>query len=88
MSSRLSLEMTELLELFIPIYCVHKLVLNFIIIILKLKTGNLLFELLLSHHSTYTFSIIGIAIGLIHSILPMQEINENLFEIKEPDFIE
>lgn len=55
MSAKLSIEMTELLELFLPIYCI----------------GNLLFEMMIAEDKDFTYSYIGIGIGIIHSMLPM-----------------
>ncbi len=48
----------------------------------------MLFEMMLNDKTSYTFSIIGIAIGIIHSILPMQSINEKLFYLADLESIE
>ncbi|KAL4484377.1 hypothetical protein ABPG74_019554 [Tetrahymena malaccensis] len=67
MSSELSLEMTEHLEYFLPIQCLSTL------IFYQYANGG---EFGLS-------SILGTILGFLHAFLPMQEINERLFQVKD-----
>ncbi|EAS02382.2 phage head-tail family protein, putative (macronuclear) [Tetrahymena thermophila SB210] len=68
MSSELSLEMTEHLEYFLPIQCLSTL------IFYQYANGG---EFGLS-------SILGTVLGFLHAFLPMQEINERFFNVKNP----
>ncbi|KAL4489887.1 hypothetical protein ABPG72_010786 [Tetrahymena utriculariae] len=66
MSSELSLEMTEHLEYFLPIQCLSTL------IFYQYANGG---DFGLS-------SILGTVLGFLHAFLPMQEINERFFQVK------
>ncbi|EAR96852.2 kinase domain protein (macronuclear) [Tetrahymena thermophila SB210] len=74
--SELCVEMTEMLELIVPIYCF----------------SNLIFEHMLSQDNiTSTFAIIGVVIGILNAVLPMDKLKDmvldnsmNEFYIKKP----
>ena len=61
----MALEMVELLELLLPMYC----------------AANILFEFFQSEDARPSvWSIAGIAIGVIHAFLPMEKLNIAIFE--------
>lgn len=69
MSKDLSREMTELLEYALIIYCVSILIFRYII------TND-------TSTSTTPLIIIGIAIGILHAMLPMDLVNRLIFKVK------
>ncbi|KAL4510023.1 hypothetical protein ABPG72_010216 [Tetrahymena utriculariae] len=78
--SELCVEMTEMLELIVPIYCF----------------SNLIFEHMLSQDNIIsTFAIIGVVVGILNAILPMDKIKDmvldssmNEFYIQKPQYQE
>lgn len=69
MGDQLSIEMIEMLELVLPIYCL----------------ANLAFEMMVGDSEVSTCAYVGIVIGVLNAILPMQDINEKLFYVKPAD---
>lgn len=73
MSAKLPIEMTEMLEFFIIIYC----------------SGNVMFQLFIIEHDlattikNYPIPFIGLLIGVVHAALPMQLLNEKIFKVPE-----
>ncbi len=71
--------MTENLEYMLPLYCVSTLFSNF-----SLKVSNLLFEYQFSNGAEIsTFACVGIVIGIINALIPMQDFNIALYPTKE-----
>ena len=59
--------MIEFIEYFLPIY-----------------TGsNLLFALLIGGSFSILFPVIGVVVSILHAFLPMDVVNEKLYEIAE-----
>lgn len=69
MSSDLSVEMTEMLEFVLIIYC----------------SGSLIFSLCVmgNFSNSGTWSILGVILAIIHAALPMDKINLLIFKVKE-----
>lgn len=76
LSEHLSSDMTEILELFLPIYCIANLIFEYMIV----KTADMkpnsdinpIWDMMTT--SSY-YARLGIIIGIVHAILPMKEIN-------------
>ena len=66
LSNNLSIEMTEMIEYFVPIFGASFV---YFIYVLRGKIGVL--------------EVLPLAIGLVHALLPMQELNECLFRIPD-----
>lgn len=75
--------MTELLELFLPLYCTANLVFEYLI----LKTvenqpdgdTNAIVDM---YNKSSNYAKIGILVGIVHCILPMKEINKYIMPTK------
>ena len=59
--------MIEFIEYFLPIY----------------SGSNLLFALLIGGSFSILFPILGVVVSILHAYLPMDEVNEKLYEIAE-----
>lgn len=69
-SSGLSVEMTEMLEICLPIYSI----------------SNLIFaSFVLDENGVPAIELFSLIIGIVHAFLPMQKFNEKLFSVKEAD---
>ena len=59
--------MIEFLEYFLPIY----------------SGSNLLFAFLIGGPFSILFPILGVVVSILHAFLPMDQVNEKLYEIAE-----
>ena len=59
--------MIEFIEYFLPIY----------------SGSNLLFALLIGGSFNILFPILGVVVSILHAFLPMDKVNEKLYEIAE-----
>lgn len=73
MSSKLPIEMIEMLEFFIIIYCAGNVI--FQVFIIELDVGTVV--------KNYPIPFIGLVIGLLHAALPMQLLNEKFFKVQD-----
>lgn len=77
-TNRLSTEMTELLELFLPIYCAANLIFSYMIVKTPSEHPNLhanpFWDMFISGS---LYAKVGIFVGIVHSLLPMKELNES-----------
>ena len=76
MSSSLSREMIEMLEFVLILYCVN--------LYYYLQASQLIFDYLIieKKDNISYIGLIGLIIGVIHSMLPMNKLNKKLFPIK------
>ena len=59
--------MIEFIEYFLPIFA----------------CSNLLFALLIGGSFSILFPILGVVVSILHAYLPMEKVNEKLYEIAE-----
>ena len=54
-------------------------------LILPLFSGSNMFFFYYIQGVISIYTIIGLVIGILHAFLPMQELNEKIFKLKEPE---
>ena len=71
-SGSLSIEMTEMLEYFLPIFSFSNLI---FFIIIGLDSGSV---------NIPKLTIASFVLGIVHAFLPMQEFNKWIFNVADP----
>lgn len=84
LSEKLSTEMTEILELFLPIYCIANLIFEYMIVKTKDEhpDNNSNHPIIDMFMMASFYAKLGIVVGILHALLPMKEINEFLIPTK------
>lgn len=79
LSSKLSTAMTELLEYFLPIYCIANLVFEYLVIktreVRPDPSENVIIDM---WEKSSIYALLGIFVGFLHAFLPMKELNAYL----------
>jgi len=78
--SKIAEEVVELLELMIPLYSVSNIIMNFLLSDTDFDTKEGVFGVIKNLILDNPYAMIGIIIGVLHALLPMDKVNNYFFK--------